>query len=146
MQKMRIMWGNHCEFIFTNRHYGNGGANGAFGVGFTARMQFTDYENVPGGLNANLNALENHNPNLTADVHRWIPQGICYDLIDNRNDFVTIGNTRPNDNVSGYTTQQCFNALLPNVRDIPAFKDRLLIQNGNNQQSQLNQLFSDYGY
>ena len=45
MQKMRIMWGNHCEFLFSNRHYGNGGAYGEFEVGFTARMQFTDYEN-----------------------------------------------------------------------------------------------------
>ncbi len=140
------MWGNHCEFIFSNRHYGNGGANGGFGVGFTARMQGADWPNVIGGLNAYLNAIENHNPNLTWDVHRWIPQGLPYDLSDTENDFITIGNTRPMDNVSGYSTQQCFNALLPNVRTIPSFKDRLLLQNGNNQQTQINQLFTDYGY
>lgn len=63
MQTMKRMWGNHCEYVFSDRQYGNGGANGGFGVGFTARMQGADWQNIPGGLNANLNAIENHNPN-----------------------------------------------------------------------------------
>jgi hypothetical protein len=63
------MWGNHCEYIFTNRHYGNGGANGAFNVGgFTARLQGADWQNVAGGLNCNLNAIENHNPRIDTGV------------------------------------------------------------------------------
>ena len=116
------MWGNHSQYIFTNRHYGNGGGgNASFPVGFTASMQGSDWPNIAGGLNANLNAVENFNPFIasTTDPHRWIPQGICYDLFDNRNDrlfggFVT-------DNVTGYTFQQCFNALQSDIRSIPLF-------------------------
>lgn len=141
------MWGNHIEYIFTNRHYGNGGANGSFANGgFTARLQGSDWQNIPGGLNCYLNAVENHDPNAANDVHRWIPQGICYDLHDNENDFLTIANTRPFDNVFGYTTGQCFNALQSDVRSIPDFRTRLLQQNGNSQQTSVNQLFQQYGY
>jgi hypothetical protein len=145
------MWGNHCAYLFNNRHYGNGGANGAFGTGFTARLQGTDWQNIPGGLNCNLNALENHNPTINqlfgsvVDPHQWIPQGVCYDLIDNRNDF-NFNTNLPIDNVSGYTTQQCFNALQSDVRTIPAFRDRLLQQNGNSQFVNVNDLFFRYGY
>ena len=135
------MWGNHIGYLFTNRHYGNGGSFGAFPDGFTARLQGTDWQNIPGGLNCNLNALENHNPNLTGDVHRWIPQGVCYDLID------PVGETSPViDNVSGYTTQQCFNALQSDVRTIPAFRNRFLLQVGTAQQTQINALFNENNY
>ncbi len=139
------MWGNHCQYIFTNRHYGNGGANGSFlNGGFTALLQLTDWQNVPGGLNANLNAIENHNPqlnNILVDPWPWIPQGLPYDLTD------PIGENFPVvDNVSGITTQQSFNALLPDVRSVPAFRNRLLIQNPNVAQIDVNQLFLQYGY
>lgn len=141
------MWGNHCEYIFTNRHYGNGGANGGFGVGFTALLQGADWSNDPGpdGLNAYLNAIENFNPNLTTDVHRWIPQGLCYDLFDNRNDN-SFNPARPIDNVAGYTPQQCFNALQTDVRTILAFRDKLLQQNAFSQQANVNTLFNGYNY
>lgn len=138
------MWGNHCEYMFTNRHYGTGGAFGPFGTGFTALMQGMDWPNVPGGLNAYLNAIENFNPNFTGDLHRWIPQGLCYDLIDNRNDAFFGGVII--DDVENYTSQQCFNALQYNVTSVLAFKDRLLTQNGNSQQNQVNLLFNGYGY
>ena len=145
------MWGNHCEFIFSNRQYGNGGANGPFGTGFTARMQFADWQNILGGLNANLNAIENFNPRInqffgtTVDPHQWIPQGLPYDLMDNRNDFA-FNTALPFDNVAGYTAQQCFNALQGDVRTVPAFRDRLLQQNGSNQAAVVTDLFFRYGY
>lgn len=140
------MWGNHVQYLFSERRYGNGGANGAFPNGFTARMQQNDWPNEF-GLNANLNALENFNPNIGTglDPFQWIPQGICYDLMDARNDFIFIP-SRTNDDVSGYTTQNCFNALDPDVRSVPAFRVRLLNQNNGNQQLQVNSLFQDYGY
>lgn len=83
------------------------------------------------------------NPNiaLTTDQHRWIPQGVCYDLID------LVGETFPViDNVSGYTTRQCFNALESDVRTIPAFRNRFLLQVGTAQQTQINALFNEYNY
>ena len=45
------------------------------------------------------------------------------------------------DNVFGYTAQQCFTALQGDVRTIPAFRDRLLQQNGNNQAAAVTYLF-----
>ena len=141
------MWGGHCEKIFSERHYGNGrGAFGGFGEGFTSILQITAFPNIPGGLNANLNAIENFNPNINIadDPHRWIPQGLPYDLIDDRNDF-DFNATRPIDEVLGFTTLQCFNALQSEVRSIPEFRTRILQQNGNNQLAQINNLFSSYG-
>lgn len=41
---------------------------------------------------------------------------------------------------------QIFNALQSDVRSIPAFKNRLLQHNGNNQFTQVNALFNEYNY
>jgi hypothetical protein len=135
------MWGNNCEKWYSERHYGNGGPVAAT---FFTTIQNTDntFSNFTiTGLNANYAALENFNPNRAQDKWRWIPQGLPYDLIDNRNDgFPVI------DNVNGFTINQCFNALQPDVVSIPAFRDRLLFQNGNAQQVQVNQLFNAYNY
>lgn len=97
------------------------------------------------GLNANFAAIESFNPNNNNDVRRWIPQGLPHDLFDNRNDFA-FPNGFVIDNVVGYTSQQCFNALQGDVRTVPAFRDRLLQQNGNNQAAAVTNLFSEYGY
>lgn len=137
------MWADHCGYVFTNRHYGNGGVNGGFPNGFTARMQGQDWPNEV-GLNSHLNAIENHDPNFGADVHRWIPRGFPYDLIDDRNDINFFGPIT--DNVNVYNTQLCFAALQNDVRDISAFRDRLLLQNGNLQLNQVNALIGQYGY
>lgn len=53
------------------------------------------------------------------------------------------------DNVSGYTTGQCFNALQPDVRTIAAFRTRLIQQTpniSNPQITQVNALFNAYNY
>lgn len=50
------------------------------------------------------------------------------------------------DNASGFSMQQCFNALQSDVRTIPAFRNRLLQQNGNIQQAQVNALVNAYNY
>ncbi len=68
-----------------------------------------------------------------------------YNLIDNRNG-VALPFGFNTDDVSGYTNQQIFNALQSDVRSIPAFRDRLLQQNGNNQAANVNLLFQQYGY
>jgi hypothetical protein len=144
------MWGNHCEKWFSERHYTspiketysilqgsiyvNDGSLLTNYAGFTTTT-------IP-GLNANFAAIENFNPNRPTDVHKWIPQGLCYDLIDIRND----AGSPVIDNVIGYTTQQCFNALQSDVRSLHDFRNRLLQQNGNNQQVQVNALFNEYNY
>lgn len=148
------MWGNHVEKWYSERHYENGGA--AISQEFISRIQGTIWGNTNttlifaasglpinsiAGINANFASIEGFNPNSTV-VHSWIPQGIPYDLWDNRNDFpVPII-----DAVNGFTINQSFNALQSDVRSIPAFRDRLLQQNANVQQAQVNQLFQQYGY
>ena len=134
------MWGTHCEKIFSNRHYGNGNILLRSGGTFISRLQ-GEWTNG-NGFNANLNALENFNPNLLGDVHRWIPGGLPYNLIDDRNDNIFFGPVI--DEVNGYTTQQTFNALQPDVRTIQNYRVRLVAQSGGN--INLNALFAEYGY
>ncbi len=134
------MWGNHCEYIYSNRHYGNGGTAASV---FTAPMQGFAYSNTSvAGLTPYLAALESHNPNSTNDTWPWIPQGLPYDLFDDRND----GGFPVIDNVINYSYQQSFNALQNDIKSVPAFRNRLLQQNGNSQQIQVTQLFTQYGY
>ena len=71
-----------------------------------------------------------------------ILEGLCYDLFDTRND----AGAPILDNANGFTINQCYNALQTDVQSIPAFRDRLLQQNGNMQQVQVTQLFQQYGY
>ena len=96
---------------------------------------------------SNLNLLEDFNPNRTIDPFYWIPQGLFYDLLDNRND----NNATPrrillDDIVSGYTNQQLFNALDADILTLPAYKTRLLSENGNSQAGGVNIIFTFYGY
>ena len=135
------MWGNHVEKRYSERHYGNGGA---VAVNFFSRLQGLAFSNdATSGLNANYWSIENFNPNRNQDVHRWIPQGLPYDLWDNRNEFPT---PFIDDNATGFTINQSFNALQSDVHSISAFRDRLLQQNGNNQQVQVNTLINAYNY
>ena len=135
------MWGNHVEKWYSERHYGNGGA---VAVNFFSRLQGLAFSNdATSGLNANYWSIENFNPNRNQDVHRWIPQGLPYDLWDNRNEFPT---PFIDDNATGFTINQSFNALQSDVHSISAFRDRLLQQNGNNQQVQVNTLINAYNY
>ena len=149
------MWGNHCEKLFSERHYANplretfsflqGGLYVNVGSSITNYAGFNARRIA--GLNANFAAIENFDPNinLNTDPWRWIPQGLPYDLFDNRNDFA-FPNGFVTDNAFGYTAQQCFNALQGDVRTVPAFRDRLLQQNGNNQAVAVTNLFAEYGY
>ena len=68
-------------------------------------------------------------------------------MIDNRNDLFAVPlRVNLNDGVFGFTNQQMFNALESDVKSIPAFRQRLLQQNGNNQATEVTNLFAQYGY
>ncbi len=133
------MWGYNIGYIYTDRHYGDGGSP----TSFIAGMQGIGYGST-GGLNCYLRAIENFDPNINSEVHRWIPEGLPYDLMDNRNDFAF--GSPVLDDVNGYSIPQCFNALQSDVRTVFVFRDRLLQQNGNNQSVQVNALFNEYNY
>lgn len=97
------------------------------------------------GLNAHVNLLEDFSPRRTDDRDRWIPQGLYYDLIDNRNDLLqTPVQVGINDQVFNYNNQSFFNALDSDVRSMDGFRSRLLSENGNNQSVGVNEIFTFY--
>lgn len=87
--------------------------------------------------------LEDFSPNRVSDPFRWIPYGVYYDLMDSRNDY-NFNAILPIDNVSGYSSQKCFNALDNDVKTIPEFKTRFLSESGFNQA--VVDLFFEYHY
>jgi hypothetical protein len=93
------------------------------------------------GLTAHLNALEDYSPGRQQYPFRWIPSGVFYDLIDDRSEEDPVF-----DRVTGYTNRQFFAALTSDVTSIRQFRDKLLLNSGNNQQNEVNTLFSSYGY
>lgn len=101
-----------------------------------------------GGLNSNLNLLEDFSPNRPNDPFNWIPQGLYYDLVDDRNDNTAASPPRVliNDNVVGYTNQQLFEAIDSDITNIPAYRQRLLNENNNNQAANVTALFGFYNY
>lgn len=99
------------------------------------------------GLSSHLNAIEDFSPNRAFDPFRWIPEGIYYDMTDNRNDVLAIPlRVDIDDDVNVYTNQQLFQALDEDIRSMPQYRARVLVENGNNQQNQVIQLFFGYGY
>lgn len=91
-----------------------------------------------------LPAMEAFDPNLQNDPFRWMPFGIMHDLRDDTNTEEIFPPT--DDQVSGFTLQEMFNALQSDVINPIQFRDRLLLQNSNNQQTEVNTLFRRYGY
>lgn len=71
----------------------------------------------------------------------WIPSGIMYDIVDTNADWIRNGY---HDNVSGYTRSDLFNALDKDVETPREFRDRLLKENNNLDQPDLEDLFEAY--
>jgi hypothetical protein len=91
-----------------------------------------------------IDVLETFDPGLLTYSFHWIPKGLMLDLMDNTPNE-TYGTGLP-DQVSGYTNQQIFNALQSDVKSVGDFKARLLQQNNNSQQVQVDNLVQFYGY
>lgn len=134
-------WAEHVGQTFADRMYGANSTQVAKqGIGYVNDAPVF-------GLTSHLNSLEDFSPSRTNDPFRWIPDGLYYDLIDDRNDqFVANPRVLINDAVLGYTNQQFFNALDNDVKSLPQFRVRLLNENGSNQAFQVTQLFNGYGY
>jgi hypothetical protein len=133
-------WAYHIGEFFADREYG--------AASQPAGEQFTNYRNGDiTGLNSHLIALENYDPHLTGYPFDWIPKGLFYDMMDTRNDINSVPRiVSINDQVTGYTNQQFFNAFSSNITDLTAYRQNLLQQNGNNQSPQVINLFQQYGY
>lgn len=129
-------WAYHMGHFMADWKYGMNSAE-------TDNLQFTYANGSPEPtLSSHLNALEDFDNHRTNPDH-WIPMGLYYDLIDNRNDQA-FGRVNLIDQVSGYTNQQFFNALDADIRSLPAFRVRLLNENGNSQAAGVNTIFTFY--
>ena len=71
----------------------------------------------------------------------WIPAGIMQDIVDNNADALRPGFV---DNVSGYSLQNLYQALDKDVVSPQEFRDRLLRENNNMDQEDLENLFEAY--
>lgn len=139
-------WANHVGHFLTDQKYtpnpatiteqGINYSNGSLNDGGTIVF-------IP--LNTHTNFLEDFSPNRTADVFRWIPQGLYYDLMDDRNDGL-FARVLLDDNVDFYTNQRFFNALDDDIFDLTGFRMRLLNENANAQSAGVTQIFQFYGY
>lgn len=132
-------------------HYGRILADRVYGINFSSDQveQGQTYTNgfPVGTLSSHLNLLEDFHPGRFNDPFRWIPQGVYYDMIDDRNDLIVpFPRVLINDEVLNYTNLQFFNALDADINSLPAYRVRLLQENGNNQGVQVTNLFAAYGY
>jgi hypothetical protein len=143
-------WAYHMGHFATDWKYGNN-SGGAVEQGIL-------YGNGPiwengilvanTGLNTHLNLLEDFSPNRkNVDPFWWIPQGLYYDLIDNRNDnFQFPLRVQLDDQVSGYSNSKFFNALDTDITTLQDYRARLLSENSNDQATGVTAIFNYYGY
>ena len=127
-------WAYHMGHFFTNLKYG-GDSRDFTDQNITYRSIDLPY------LNSNLNLLEGFSPFRTIDPFRWIPTGIYWDMMDNTNETAPIF-----DQVADYTNQQFFNSLDNDISTMQDFRNRLILENGNNQTTGVNTLFTSYNY
>lgn len=128
-------WAYYMGHYLADKQYG-------FQSGIAVEQGIGYPNNAPvSGLSSHLNLLEDFSPYRTDDPFYWIPQGVFYDLNDNRNDLY-YGRVNIDDNVSGYTNQQMFNAFNSNITDLQSYRTNLLQQNGNNQSAGVTYLFN----
>jgi hypothetical protein len=132
-------WGYHIGATIAARAYGtlssdyclqDDGATSCL-TGFVTNSSGSTY----------LQALEAYNPNAVGDATNWIPMGVLHDLHDADNENIPV-----EDRCDGFNHRDFFNSLNDDVNTIEKFRDRILQNTGNRQQSQVNQLFQRYGY
>lgn len=142
-------WAYHMGHFLDDLKYGNN-SDGAVEQGiqyYNGPIWEGGVQVANTGLNAHLNLLEDFSPLRLNDDFHWIPQGLYYDLMDDRNDRNAVPRRIDlDDNVNGYTNQQFFNALDNDVTDLLNYRTRLLSENGNNQAAGVTLIFNFYGY
>ena len=152
-------WVKYINYIITYGAYGDGhgynaglcalGEAWGFHVGqFLTIQEFGNNNRI-----LSSDAFENFDPrnrpdnisktfyNLGNGWTGWIPCGIMYDLMDTNSDLVRAGF---NDNASGYSIKNIYDALDSGIESPQAFRDRLLKENGNRDEDDIRELFKAY--
>lgn len=132
-------WAYYLGHYFSNKKYGLSSSN------FYEQGKTYTNNSPLSGFGSHPNLLEDFDPNYITDPLKWIPQGLYYDLNDNRNDR-TFNLNAIIDQVSGFTNQQMYNAFNASITTLQACRSNLILLNPNNQTAQVTSLFSKYGY
>ena len=130
-------WGYHIGNFLTIQEFGNNNSELTSGA-------FENFDPIqrPNDIAKSRYTDANGNLNSTGWAG-WMPSGLINDIIDTNSDLVRTGFR---DNVSGYTLQNIYNALDRDVASPQAFRDRLLQENGNRDETDLRNLFEAYYY
>jgi hypothetical protein len=143
-------WAEHIGQFFTDLRYGANSSwdfnQGFFYFNSTIQNSLGTTVAVT-GLNTHVNLLEDYSPFRLDDNTHWIPYGLYYDLIDDRNDNIAFPpRVAIDDQVLGYTNQQLFNAMDNDINNPVDYRVRLLNENNNNQSINLITIFNRYDY
>ncbi len=122
-------WGHHIGRFLTIQEFGNNNS-------FFSKNSFENFDPLDRPDEYSV-AVYSGKTGWTG----WIPAGIMYDIIDTNSDFIRSGYY---DKVSGYSTNDLFNALDSNIDTPQKFRDRLLQENGNLDRTDLLDIFKAY--
>ncbi len=111
---------------------------------FNLSQHFLYFSNQ-NGISSHQYFLESYNPRRATDPDRWIPKGLFYDLCDPPLEKYTDASGII-DKVNGFTVEQLYHAMQPEVETITDFKYRLLKENRDYQYVEVLKLFAAYGY
>lgn len=149
-------WGRYISYIINYGSYGDGTRRDAPLVGISESWGFYAgwfFSQDKYGARADrpVAVTENYLPREVGNgdgigvvfgrLAGWIPAGIMQDLTDNNADLVRAGFR---DNASGYNTRALFGALDRDVDSPQDFRNRLLQENGNRDQADVEDLFEAY--
>ncbi len=145
-------WAKYISYILTYGAYGDGTGRNAgicalgeawgFHMGYFLTLQEFGASNRIITQNGFENFIPNDRPyNPIYSNRNWIPKGLMNDIIDTNRDYIRAGYY---DNVSGYTLRNIYNALDGDVTSPQAFRDRLLRENNNKDETDLRNLFEAY--
>ncbi len=158
-------WGRYIRYIIINGSYGDGTKKDAPLVGISEAWGFysgwvfsqdkygaranrpvavtENYTPLPSPNNDDIVGLVGFIGGPVVGYRGWMPAGIMQDLTDNNADVVRPSFT---DNANGYTTFSLFRALDSDVDSPQDFRNRLLQENSNRDQADVENLFEPYFY
>jgi len=141
-------WAIYIGYIVQNMGYGQQSSTGSGRIEVSETWAetvgdiFTDI-NFPYPLNSKGSFYTKYLEWETPSSYNWFREGVMLDMIDNSNSAdINLGYI---DNVNTYTLLQLYNAMDYDVISLPLFKTRVLQETNNQQQSEVNDLFTSYG-
>ena len=138
-------WLPYIGYIVSNLGYGDGTASGAGRI----EVSETWAETIGDIYTDRRYTITSIGTAYTKNMEKypyydWMAQGIMYDMVDNDNYWDTYYGYV--DNVNQYTLINCYNAMDNDVLSLVDFKNRILLETNNLQQTEVNDLFTSYGF